>query len=514
MQENKQTVTVIDKGVYLVHQEEEKISAQSTPVINIDKLTKEDGFPKKKSWISSKTPTIFHYITLIILGALTWGYLWYTWGDSWGVKGQWFRLAIVAIIAWVSGLILQETTTLPPALAALLTGILARHLGFVDMRAFPHVDTFLRRIYPVIILGKGSLAWDVSFMKQNWKQILALGALPWSTEVVLVAVCTHFLLDLPWIWGFLLGSIYASVSCPVVMPPVLKHGKNAGGKVNWPQFICTAGGIDTALSVGTFGLIFSYMFYETHEGYRLVKAILALPVGVALGVAFGSLAKYVPNSKDTYVTELRVLFVLAGGLFGNVFTASIGWGGTGGVAVLACNATAATHWSKKGWKLNQNPAATVYRVLWSACEPALFAYTGTFFVVHSSISDTMLIGLGILLICLTVRLTVASLACWNLTLKQKIFVCCAWTPKTIVEAVLCPTAISAVLMSGGHESPDLVYAEELMRLIVQAILVTTPIGFLLTNNLGPMLLNNNQSDCENNTFTPRKSSASPENSRL
>lgn len=71
--------------------------------------------------------------------------------------------------------------------------------------------------------------------------------------------------------GFLLGSIYASVSCPVVMPLVIKHGYNASGKVNWPQLICTAGGLDTALSVGTFGLIFSFMFYETHDSYRYVK---------------------------------------------------------------------------------------------------------------------------------------------------------------------------------------------------------------------------------------------------
>lgn len=60
----------------------------------------------------------------------------------------------------------------------------------------------------------------------------------------------------------------------------------------------------------------------------MFQAIFAIPIGVALGVAYGSLAKYVPSSKDTYVTELRVLFVLAGGLFGNVFTGYFGWGGT------------------------------------------------------------------------------------------------------------------------------------------------------------------------------------------
>lgn len=60
---------------------------------------------------------------------------------------------------------------------------------------------------------------------------------------------------------------------------------------------------------------------------------------------------------------------------------------SGGVAVLACNATAATYWAKDEWKLNQNPASTVYRVLWSFCEPVLFAYTGTFFIVSLIILD-------------------------------------------------------------------------------------------------------------------------------
>ncbi|XP_045765238.1 uncharacterized protein LOC123867292 [Maniola jurtina] len=515
MHDNKQTVTAIDKGVYLVHREEAKTSIQTTPTLSLDKFTKEDEIVKKKSWYITCVPTVAHYVTLVLLGLLTWGILWCAWGNNWAFEGKWFHLTIVAVIAWASGLILQELTTLPPLLAALLTGMLARHLGFIDMRHYPDIDAFLRKIYPVIILGKGSLSWDVNYMRENWRQVLALGVLPWTTEVVLVAVCTHFLLGFPWLWGFLLGSVYASVSCPVVMPSVVKHGKKASGTVNWTQLICTAGGIDTGLSVGVFGVIFTFMFYETHHSYRYIKAALGIFVGVALGIAWGTLAKFVPNSKDYFVTELRVLFVLAGGLFANFFTSSIGWGGTGAVAVLACNATAATHWAKKGWKLNQNPAATVYRVVWSTCEPVLFAYTGTFFVVHSSISKTMLIGLGILLLCLTVRLIIAALTCWRLTLKEKIFVCCTWIPKSVVEAVLCPLAIDTILMTGTRRE-ELIYAEELMRLIVQAILVTTPLGFLLTNYLGPILLSKSQEDSESKTeSTKRKSNGSlSEDSRL
>lgn len=59
------------------------------------------------------------------------------------------------------------------------------------------------------------------------------------------------------------------------------------------------------------------------------QVALTLFIGVALGVSWGSLAKFIPHSQDHYVTELRVLFVLVGGLFANFFTLHFGWGGIG-----------------------------------------------------------------------------------------------------------------------------------------------------------------------------------------
>ncbi|CAF4760022.1 unnamed protein product [Pieris macdunnoughi] len=481
-------LTIIDTDVYIIT-EEVKTPSDVIPTVNIDSIEKEERTKKKTpSWLKSALPATLHYVTLVILGLCVWGILWCTW-DGWGIHGKWFRITIVGVVAWGSGQILQEVTTLPPLLAALLTGIIARNFGFLDMRHHIEIDVFLRKIYPVIILGKGSLAWNVDYMKRNWRQIILLGTIPWTTEVVVLAVCVHYFLGFPWLWGFLLGSVYASVSCPVTMPSVIKHGKVACGKVEWAQLICTAGGIDTALSVGVYGIVYSYIFVrEDSDIYRYVKVALTLFVGAALGIIWGSLTKLVPSSKDYYVTELRVLFVLIGGLFGNLITGTIGWGGTGGVAVLACNATAAKHWAKKGWKLNQNPASTAYRVIWSALEPLVFAYTGTYFVIHGDIANTMLVGLGILFVCLTIRLVVAFLMCRNLKLKEKLFVCCTWVPKSVVEAVLGPLAINAVLMSQGSHAHELSYAEDILRLLVQAIIITTPIGFILTDKLGQWLI--------------------------
>lgn len=52
-------------------------------------------------------------------------------------------------------------------------------------------------------------------------------------------------------------------------------------------------------------------------------------MGVALGVAWGTLAGLIPHTKDTYVIELRVLFVAVGGIFMSFATSYIGWGGVG-----------------------------------------------------------------------------------------------------------------------------------------------------------------------------------------
>lgn len=64
------------------------------------------------------------------------------------------------------------------------------------------------------------------------------------------------------------------------------------------------------------------------------------------------------------------------------------------------------------------------------------------------------------------------------------------------QAVLCPVATSTLLMRSHHDKEQLGYAEDLMTLIVQAILITTPIGFLLTNHLGPWLLKKTDSKSE------------------
>lgn len=83
----------------------------------------------------------------------------------------------------------------------LLLVIAQQILDATHIIKYLHALFFFRKIYPVIILGKGSLGWDTNYMKENWKQVSALGAVPWTAEVATLATCTHLFLGHPWLWG-------------------------------------------------------------------------------------------------------------------------------------------------------------------------------------------------------------------------------------------------------------------------------------------------------------------------
>lgn len=59
---------------------------------------------------------------------------------------------------------------------------------------------------------------DPNALKRLKVTVPKLGLIPWVVEALVVAVLTKYLLNLPWIWSFLLGSVVAAVSPAVVVP--------------------------------------------------------------------------------------------------------------------------------------------------------------------------------------------------------------------------------------------------------------------------------------------------------
>ncbi|GBP41250.1 hypothetical protein EVAR_30688_1 [Eumeta japonica] len=187
-----------------------------------------------------------------------------------------------------------------------------------------------------------------------------------------------------------LGSILASVSPAVVVPTASAlAARGLGTERKIAQLVGNAGGLDTAFTEGLFGIISAAVFYPTDITYRIVKnlqektflsfvivpldgntistifmagvllltirfvsyilpvmvklcndlpsvifpinfdAVLAVPLGIALGVSWGVVASAVPERTDGYAAPVRSVLILSGGLLLVYVAGHFGWGGTG-----------------------------------------------------------------------------------------------------------------------------------------------------------------------------------------
>jgi len=81
-----------------------------------------------------------------------------------------------------------------------------------------HCPLFYRKIALVIILTRAGLDLDPTALKRLRVTVPKIGLIPWIVEAMVIAALTKYLLDLPWVWGFLLGSVIAAVSPAVVVP--------------------------------------------------------------------------------------------------------------------------------------------------------------------------------------------------------------------------------------------------------------------------------------------------------
>ncbi|KAL0894688.1 hypothetical protein ABMA27_013233 [Loxostege sticticalis] len=453
---------------------------------------------EEKSYCGIFTPAlpslneVKQYVGVLICGLTLWGSSWFVFKDAVIPGGFIFNMTGVVIAGYVFGHTLERYTTINPVVGMTLIGALYRNLGppcFLDNPVADVIDFQLRRIYPVIILTKGPLSWNWEYIKNNSLKVFSLATLPWIVECLSTAFFTHLLLGFPWYWGLHLGAILASVSPAVVVPTVMNHNaRGFGAKSQIALLVGNAGGLDTAFTEGMFGIINSAIFYQSSMTYRIIKAVLAVFVGIALGISWGVLADFVPDHGDPYAPAIRSLLIFGGGFLLTYACGYFGWGGTSGVAIMVCAGAAATRWARRDWPINNNPVSEVYKVLWRIFEPMLFTLSGYFLEISQMTAQEFGLIVSCIFAALSFRLLTAFLVCLanELSVKESLFVAVTWIPKAIVEAVLVRVAADSLWNTASPRDKQV--AAQHSNIIVIAIIITSTLGSALTTALGPVLL--------------------------
>lgn len=98
-----------------------------------------------------------------------------------------------------------------------------------------------RKIALVIILTRAGLDLDPNALRKLKVTVPKIGLIPWVVEATVIAAMTRYILDLPWIWGYLLGSIIAAVSPAVVVPCLFRLRAKGYGVAKVRPFIPSSG---------------------------------------------------------------------------------------------------------------------------------------------------------------------------------------------------------------------------------------------------------------------------------
>uniref|UniRef100_A0AAR5QJN9 Cation/H+ exchanger transmembrane domain-containing protein n=3 Tax=Dendroctonus ponderosae TaxID=77166 RepID=A0AAR5QJN9_DENPD len=428
-------------------------------------------------------------VALVLLGVFSWCILYAIVGETAAPpNGIVYQLILLSICAHFGGW-LMSLTTLPALIGMLFTGVLLQNVGCVNINEnFSEINKELRHIALVIILIRAGLDLDPHALKRLKYTVIKIGLIPWLTEAAVTAVLSKYFLEMPWDYSILLGSIVAAVSPAVVVPCLFRlRSKGYGVAKGIPTLIIAVSGIDDATSVAIFGIVKSIMFSNSGIAQLILQGPVSIFGGLAFGVLWGIICNYTPEKHDPFMVPLRILLLLVGGTVTVLGSELIGYGGAGPLACVAAAFTCLVCWTKQGWEIEDNPAATAFEIFWMIFEPILFGITGAQ-IKFSALDGTIVaIGIGILVAAVLLRMVVTvfvAIGC-HYNLKEKIFIAFALMAKATVQAALGPMVLG---MLDDTTSEEYDYANKILMVCILSIMVTAPTGAILITISGPRLL--------------------------
>uniref|UniRef100_A0A8C5K8Z8 Solute carrier family 9, subfamily B (NHA2, cation proton antiporter 2), member 2 n=1 Tax=Jaculus jaculus TaxID=51337 RepID=A0A8C5K8Z8_JACJA len=360
---------------------------------------------------------------------------------------------------------------LPPLLGMLLAGFLLRNLPVIsnNVQIQHKWSSSLRSIALSIILVRAGLGLDPKALKKLKGVCVRLSMGPCVVEACTSALLSHFLMGLPWQWGFILGFVLGAVSPAVVVPSMLLlQDGGYGVEKGVPTLLMAAGSFDDILAITGFNTCLGMAFSTGSTLFNVFRGILEVVIGVATGSFLGFFIQYFPSSDQDNLVWKRAFLVLGLSVLAVFSSVHFGFPGSGGLCTLVMAFLAGMKWSNKKVSF-----------LTGLCVATL--------------------GIAVLIRIMTTFLMVCFA---GFNIKEKIFISFAWLPKATVQAAIGSVALD---MARSHEDKQLEdYGMDVLTVAFLAILITAPIGSLLIGLLGPRLLQ--KFECHNEEEAPGETS--------
>lgn len=409
-------------------------------------------------------------------------------------EGQVFAL-VVLLMASAFGGFVARAIRLPSLFGMLVVGIMLRNInGIAVAKDIDHnLASLIRSIALVIILIRGGLSLDPTALRKLKFGIMRLAFLPCLFEGIIEGLVGHFLLDIPWLWSFLLGFVLSAVSPSILIPGLLnlkEHG--FGTNKGIPSLLIASATLDDVLSICLFGILLGIIYATGHVAFTVFRGPLEITMGLAYGIGFGLICWQVPHRHDMKKgsRNRNRLAIITGLTFFAYFGAAraevygIGFLAAGPLAVIVVSFVAGVGWKKSGKLLVSRSLV----IIWKFFQPLLFGLIGAEVDFSALSGDEVAKGIGVLLCGVTTRAIVVALAVQGnkFNIREIIFVMIAWLPKATVQAAIGSVALDQAMNSGTDTQVG--YGRTILTIALLDIMIFGPIGALSIGLLGPHLL--------------------------
>ncbi|KAG1663789.1 Sodium/hydrogen exchanger 9B2 [Nymphon striatum] len=446
------------------------------------------------------------YLCEIMCVILLWMSLYSIIGCQLLPEGHLFALFILIVCCIIGGNLIS-LLHFPPLLgnfflyfSMLVVGFLLRNVPHINVAANlnPQWASALRSIALVVILIRAGLGLDPQALKQLSLVCLRLAFTPCLVETIVVAVSSHLVLGLPWLWGFMLGFVLSAVSPAVVVPSMISiQEKGLGCAKGIPTLIIAAASVDDVLAISGFGIVLGITFTEGSLGWTIAKGPIEVLIGLAYGIFLGVTLWVIPYRSKENKYIYRFLLLSTGGTVAVFGSRIASFGGAGALGCLILSFVAAVGWKKED--INEsvclNPydnassgLAHIFANLWYFFQPILFGLIGAEITVDNLDASTVGYGIAVLSIGLFFRIIASFFVVLGagLTMKERLFIALAWLPKATVQAAIGPVALDLARAQADKELEH--YGLQVLTISVLVILITAPIGAAAIALSAPKLL--------------------------
>ncbi|XP_034252313.1 sodium/hydrogen exchanger 9B2-like [Thrips palmi] len=457
-----------------------------------------DGFGAWPSgrWVSS---VLCPAVLLLQLWALAYCFL----GAQANVDGQLFHLVGMFVCAKLAGWMVRRLADIPALVGMLIIGVAVKNTGALELDV-EYLDLIanLRKVALAIIMLQAGLGLDPAALRSLSLLVMGLALVPAIVEVGAIVVLSYLLLDLPWLWGLLLGLVLAAVAPSVVMPCFVQlRAQRLGVDKGIDTLVIAAASFDDVIAISLYGLVHGLIFSEGSSVEEIVQHPLGLVFGILYGVVLGKALQLVPMRDAKHLPLWRFVLVLCGGLVVMFGSDALGFHEAGSVGCITTALIAAAGWRTRECPLAVRQVEQMFEMLWFVFEPIMFSLIGA--DINTTVLDGGMVGLAVG--CILISLLFRTISTWVLLLagkrfnwKERLFVAMAWLPKADVQAALGPLALDtarhmaearaagAAGSSDGLEDVD--RANTVLLVAVLSILLTAPAGSAIIATLSRRLL--------------------------